>query len=1725
MKKIKYCLILGLVLSILCSSAGFIISRAQENKGNIDSSVEEEISNSTKDSIAEPGMDEKSGQYTEAGKEQMENVKEEEWSQMFTDSDSSIQDIMSRLFQEEHPIRILQKQKEDVMEVFYQRFNKEEQYQFFLLYKYAMLSEIIIDIQRAESEITQEQLNERMEWLQTFVSWIVKGSILQDQEESWKKETFLLIEKRFKDITYKQGKDTKTIIDFDAYGEYLQTISDFDVQEYMDLTNTFEATAGDEELEQTFEELKKYLYHIYGFVEKEVPVQEEKKSEKEVKEDSSFSLNPSMETSFQVTYQVHYKHKGWTDQVSDGATAGNTDEAQVINALQIKIAGDENLGITYQTYTKKEGWTDWAKDGEISGSTELPLGIESFRVKLTGINAEKYTLSYRAYCEDYNWLGWAEPEQAAGTINMSSPIKALEVKVVSKETATPMRQVRMMSAMSISPLATTSVARIGGTYYTSFDAAFAALPSGGTMYVINNCTAGHQVTSKSFTILPEERSVVITANLGTDPAGIFATPGTAPESTTGTWTLSGNGNYTLTLDGNQKCGSGILASSCSININLKSGVRLRNGITNGIWSAYGTISIYDNVEIYGNRHAGIAMWGGTTNIYGGSIYNNSGSGVRARYIYMSGGSVRNNGYVGIEAQAAVSNTSINIVGGSIYSNGADGVASGAQNGVCTTSVSGGTIYSNGSAGVRVSITNGSLSISGSANINKNAIGVVTASNTTMSGGSINSNRSSGVNTSKSFTMTGGSIYSNAAGGNGGGIYNSGSLTLSGGEIYSNSAYQGGGVYNGGSLTLNGATIRNNSSQSGGGVYTTTGITMTSGSVRNNNSSGSGGGIYNIGGTLNIQGGSINSNSSGAYGGGVLIDAGAVSNFRNTTVSGNTATLYGGGIFTNISLTLTSNVITGNRANTNSGGGVYINYQTLTLNSNNIDSNSSADLGGGIGCWQANVIMNSGTINSNTATTHGGGLFINNSTFTLNGGTINNNKTINNYGGAIFNNSSSTTNVNGGTISGNTATHGGAIFNNADCTLNVKGTNITSNTAAYGGGLFNQGGGRINMTSGTIQLNTGTISGGGIYNTIYNSKYGVIVLTGGNIQSNSSPNGSAIFQNGTLQLGGAININSNNYIRLANGNCITITSALTGSTPIMVVPNAYSNGSKIAEVTYGSKLGSLMYSRFAFADTTNYVIRPGDYQTTGAGTKAQDITVSSKYTVTYNRNRTETVTNVPAAGTKYWFENYTIPAAIPAWTYGRFKGWNESNTASTGTYQASGSVNASVNKNMALYAIWDSSVLIKYIGNTANSGAQKNDTTTYDTCLANGGYSIRENDGYTGFGRTYFKFIGWSTSAFMNPANVEYLEKNDNKISFDDIHNICTKQGTAGGDPPVMTLYAIWDKHPVITSVDKEYYEGQTITRNDLLQDIKAEDLEDGDLTSKLKIIKIAYSEGKLLDDERQAAYTESWEDGMPEDQTLDTWFLQLDENDGSVTHTITYQVTDSAGSVITQDAKIVVKYNEFPTIDAEDRYYTLDEARSGFISEEELLENAVASNKLCAEDSEDGEMSDEIKLIDFHPEEITSFNDSGYVAVTYHVQDTMGPENKGKETTKQINLYIIKDGEKIETKPVLVKYIRFINKDNYYKNADVDTESLSPAEKEERNSNGGLCVDSRWYSNSAYRGLITSLWEAENSKEVWSFMPGDVKEVKNYIEEHGIGNNREDNALNEFLVQFQNLRN
>ena len=151
----------------------------------------------------------------------------------------------------------------------------------------------------------------------------------------------------------------------------------------------------------------------------------------------------------------------------------------------------------------------------------------------------------------------------------------------------------------------------------------------------------------------------------------------------------------------------------------------------------------------------------------------------------------------------------------------------------------------------------------------------------------------------------------------------------------------------------------------------------------------------------------------------------------------------------------------------------------------------------------------------------------------------------------------------------------------------------------------------------------------------------------------------------------------------------------------------------------------------------------------------------------------------------------------------------------------------------------------------------------------------------------------------------------------------------------VTLYAKWySAAPELDAKNVTYYEGETVTKSMLLKNVtKASDAEDGDMSGKVIITKIEYSAGKLVDGKSQAAYTKSWTNGMLDSEELDTWFLQLPKEKAPVTHKITYQVTDLSGKTTTKTSTITVKYNEFPVIKAEDRYFTMKDAKAGKITQ------------------------------------------------------------------------------------------------------------------------------------------------------------------------------------------------
>lgn len=1018
------------------------------------------------------------------------------------------------------------------------------------------------------------------------------------------------------------------------------------------------------------------------------------------------------------------------------------------------------------------------------------------------------------------------------------------------------------------------------------------------------------------------------------------------------------------------------------------------------------------------------------------------------------------------------------------------------------------------------------------------------------GGTINNNKANqgaGLYTDGTLVIDNGSINNNTASGNGGGIMSNGPVTMNAGTITGNySGWDGGGVNSHANFNFNGGTIQNNTAYWLGGnihqqsvnsanvTFTVTSKTPISGGK----AEGSGGGgicVYGTGAKVILNDGTSVKDNTAPVGGG--IDSNGAVEIKNAIISGNSTTGVGGGIalFTDSygtgSLKMSSGIIENNTAGTEGGGFWGSNF---TMTGGTIQNNNAGTVAGGVLVNGTGACsMSGGTITNNTSTYSGGGLFVDDNTpFTMGGGTISNN-TAGGDGGGIYNDNGNIT-LTAGTISGNKAQWGGGIN---DCgTVTMKGGTISGNstTSKAGAGINVSTNGKLTMSGGQIQKNTSAETGGGICNlgtleisggeisgnttkysggAIYNSAQGKgttitggtisgnkaetyggggiyiednskVTMTGGTIKDNTvKTNGKAIYQNGTLNLGGAAEVLGDIY--LGTGKIINVVSDLTKANPeVAMAENDTYKQRVIAE-----------YS----ADTTSY------------------------------KNGTDDT------------KRYSLETT----TAGYAKAKNIK-------------IDDNVDKGK-LYQVWlnktDLPIRVNYIGRYADSGSVKTEIVEPGTEK----YTVQKNSGYTGYSRKAYTFQGWATiPSYKKPV---YSEKTTNVITYDDLRDIYLEQQEAGitGDmfktqstessrsvagialaamqnalsglifpaqvqaaenDQVWDVYMLdtWDKVPTIKWKENTFWEGTDVYKADLLKNIQIRDEEDGTIdVSKLVINSITYSAGKLENGTKAASYTVNYPKGMQDSDKLDTWFMQLDKNDSPVTHVLHCSVTDSAGNVAKADITVKVKYNEFPTITAQDRYFTLEEAQGGQITKDALLKNAITDGKLSANDTEEGNLNNKLDMVDFKASDFTSFTDSGYVTVTFHVQDSMGPGGKGKETYRQIKVYVVKDG--VIEEPEKAQNIRFINKKYYDLNKGVNPDTLSEEEKEARNGNGGLNVESKWYHDPEYQAVIEAAFGKTQGTD-YEFTKEDIDKIKAYVDANGIGTTRSDAALDNFYSQF-----
>ena len=250
-------------------------------------------------------------------------------------------------------------------------------------------------------------------------------------------------------------------------------------------------------------------------------------------------------------------------------------------------------------------------------------------------------------------------------------------------------------------------------------------------------------------------------------------------------------------------------------------------------------------------------------------------------------------------------------------------------------------------------------------------------------------------------------------------------------------------------------------------------------------------------------------------------------------------------------------------------------------------------------------------------------------------------------------------------------------------------------------------------------------------------------------------------------------------------------------------------------------------------------------------------------------------------------------------------------------------------------------------------------------------------------------------------------------------------------------------------------------------------------------------------------------------------FLHWEDRKNDTAYEDTEEVknlTDEFNGVVT----LYAIWDNAPEITAQERWFTVDDAQNNKITLEELLSTAKVTDDI------DTDIGDSLTIKHYNAGIFTQFKTDGYVKVTYTAKDS---SNNTTEATVKVNIV---DTTAVEEEKNT--YPRFISP-KYYRESYED---------------GGLEENSIWRNNPEYAATLERAMNNRESMtysynemsffginmrarkagsdsrdhlvEQWVFSHDDVKAVKEYINEHGIGNLKEADALAKFRTQFIRCR-
>ena len=312
-------------------------------------------------------------------------------------------------------------------------------------------------------------------------------------------------------------------------------------------------------------------------------------------------------------------------------------------------------------------------------------------------------------------------------------------------------------------------------------------------------------------------------------------------------------------------------------------------------------------------------------------------------------------------------------------------------------------------------------------------------------------------------------------------------------------------------------------------------------------------------------------------------------------------------------------------------------------------------------------------------------------------------------------------------------------------------------------------------------------------------------------------------------------------------------------------------------------------------------------------------------------------------------------------------------------------------------------------------------------------------------------------------------------------------------------------------------EAETADNSDESDDTDNPDVtDDADQNEKVAVTKENKDDAEDIDafnDLEEEDIEENKKAEEPKKKVYASVFMGWSLEDGKDTFIPQWKAGDAVRNLVAEDGGEITLYavwDDCPWIQAQDLYYTLEQAQSGFITEEEILSHATATDR---EDGSpilpgtnpapsDPEVFTSFTIPDYQAEEFTNlqhdFATSENLTVVDHV---------GNKYVKQIMVHVTDTTPKKLTQMDLTGVTRFINSKYYNKSFE----------------EGGLEDNSIWKVDPEYKAALESAlnnMDHDTPVETYVFSKETIKQMKQYVETHGIGNSKEPDALNNFYNQF-----